>query len=563
MRIVRSITVAIILLLGISHMSGQNVKDHNFDVAKNLDLFNNIYKNLDLMYVDTLKSDEVIGNGIKSMLRSLDPYTEFYPEDKTNDLKMMLTGKYAGIGALIRYHQRLKRVVIDEPYAGMPAAEVGLKKGDIILQIDDSVMTDKNVSYVSSHLRGDVGTSFVLKVKRPSTGKTIKFKITRRNIKLPEIPYYGILDNNIGYINFNSFTDGCAKDMRRTYVDLRKQGIKSLILDLRNNGGGSLSEAIDIINMWIPKGITLVETKGKLKQANHTYKTRYEPIDSLMPIVVLVNGETASASEITSGSIQDLDRGIIIGTRTYGKGLVQVPVDLPYNSTLKLTTSKYYIPSGRCIQAINYKHSGGGYTERVPDSLTHVFHTLNGREVRDGGGISPDVEVRPDTIPNILVYLDRLDSTEVMFDYVVEYISNHPSIPSAEDFHLSDSDFEDFKNRVINAGFDYDPISKARFKELVKIAQIEGYYDGAKAEFDALEAKLKHDVGHDVERNKDVIRQMLEQDIISAYQYQEGAMIIGLRSDRQLLEAKRLLSNPEEYQNLLKSGSTSGKKSGN
>jgi carboxyl-terminal processing protease len=408
-------------------------------------------------------------------------------------------------------------------------------------------MTDKKVDYVSSHLRGDAGTSFVLKVLRPTTGKQMTFKITRKNIKMPELPYYGMREGNIGYINFNEFTEGCAKDMRRAFVDLREQGAKSLILDLRGNGGGSLSEAIDIINMWVPRGLVLVETKGKLKQTNREYKTRLEPIDTVMPVVVLVNGETASASEITSGSLQDLDRGIILGTRTYGKGLVQVPLDLPYNTNLKLTTSKYYIPSGRCIQAINYKHNGGGYIEHIPDSLTHQFYTKGGRPVRDGGGIKPDVEVKPDTLPNIALYLERLDSTEVMFDYVVDYIAKHPTIAPAKDFKLTDAEFEDFKQKVLKSGFTYDPVTEKQLKEVEKTARFEGYYDDAKPEFEALKAKLKHNVSRDMDRNKLTIREMLEQDIVSAYYYQKGGIEVGLRYDNQLAAAEKLLKNPDEY----------------
>lgn len=529
----------------------QKSKDHNFEVAKNLDIFNSIYKNLDLMYVDTLQADEVIGNGIKGMLRSLDPYTEYYPEDKSNELKMMFTGKYAGIGAVIHYHQRQKHVMIDEPYEGMPAAEVGLRKGDLILSIDDSLMAGKNVTEVSSRLRGEPGTSFVLKIKRSSTGKEMTFKVTRRNIKLPDLPYYGMRANGVGYINLSGFTEGCAKEMRRAFVDLKEQGAKSLVLDLRSNGGGSLQEAIDIINMWVPKGVTLVETRGKLEQSNRKYTTRLEPVDTLMPIVVLVNGETASAAEITCGSLQDLDRGVVMGTRTYGKGLVQSSFDLPYNSNIKMTTSKYYIPSGRCIQAVNYKHSGGGYMERIPDSLTHVFHTRLGREVRDGGGVMPDIEVKPDTLPNIALYLDRIDSTEVMFDYVVDYVASHPTIAPASEFRLSDADFEDFKRRVISSGFTYDPVSENKFEELVKAAKFEGYYDDAKDEFDALKAKLKHDVSRDLDIHKEVICQMIQQDIVSAYYFQAGYIQSGLVNDKLLKEAEDLLGDKAAYDKVL------------
>ena len=556
----------LLLLLTLSNLA-QGQRNHNLDVAKNLDIFNQVYKNLDLIYVDTLNPNEVVSTGIKAMLRSLDPYTEYYPESETKNLKMMLTGKYAGIGSLIRYHQKLKRVVVDEPYEGMPAATAGLKKGDIILSIDDSLVTEKDVSYVSSHLRGDAGTNFVVKVQRPSTGKKMSFKLTRQTIKLPELPYYAILEDTspdarqqstaapkIGYINLNQFTEGCAKEVRRAFVDLKKQGATALVFDLRSNGGGSEMEAVDIVNLWVGKGQTIVENRGKISQANHSYMTRLEPVDTLMPLVVLVNGETASASEITSGALQDLDRGLILGTRTYGKGLVQVPLDMPYNSNLKVTTSKYYIPSGRCIQAINYRRDGsGGYRERVPDSLTHVFYTRAGREVRDGGGIKPDVEVRNDTIPNIAYYLSASgqDSTEVMFDWVVDYISRHPTIPSPKEFHITDDDFADFKQCVVRSGFTYDPVSQKQLKELVSTAKAEGYYEQAKEAFELLESKLEHDVATDIDKHEDILRQILELDIIAAYYYQAGSIEAGLKYDNQLREAIRLLQSPEEYQKLL------------
>ena len=542
----------IVMMLALS-MQAQTQKDHHFEVGKHLDIFNNVYKNLELLYVDTLNPKETIGTAINAMLRSLDPYTEYYAQEDTKDLKMMLTGKYAGIGALIRKHQKLNRIVIDEPYAGMPAAEAGLKKGDVILSIDDSLMTQKDVSYVSNHLRGEPGTTFLLKVFRPSVQKEMKFKITRKNIKLPEMPYYGILEGNIGYINFNSFTQESGKEVRRAFVDLKKQGATSLIFDLRGNGGGSEAEAVNIVNLWVPKGVTVVENRGKLKEASRSYKTTLEPVDTIMPLVVLVNGESASASEITSGALQDLDRAVIMGTRTFGKGLVQVPIDLPYNTNLKVTTSKYYIPSGRCIQAINYKHSGGGYREHIPDSLTKVFYTAGGREVRDGGGIKPDIEVKADTIPNIAFYLSATgqDSTEVMFDYVVDYIAKHPQIAKPSEFHLTDADWEEFKARVIKSGFTYDPVSKKQLDQLVKTAQFEGYYDDAKEAFDNLEKKLNHDVAVDLEKHKQVLLQVIEADIIAAYYYQAGSIESGLQYDRQVKEAQKLLKSRDEYKKIL------------
>ena len=526
-------TIAMMLALS---MQAQTQKDHHFEVGKHLDIFNNVYKNLELLYVDTLNPKETIGTAINAMLRSLDPYTEYYAQEDTKDLKMMLTGKYAGIGALIRKHQKLNRIVIDEPYAGMPAAEAGLKKGDVILSIDDSLMTQKDVSYVSNHLRGEPGTTFLLKVFRPAVQKEMKFKITRKNIKLPEMPYYGILEGNIGYINFNSFTQESGKEVRRAFVDLKKQGATSLIFDLRGNGGGSEAEAVNIVNLWVPKGVTVVENRGKLKEASRSYKTTLEPVDTIMPLVVLVNGESASASEITSGALQDLDRAVIMGTRTFGKGLVQVPIDLPYNTNLKVTTSKYYIPSGRCIQAINYKHSGGGYREHIPDSLTKVFYTAGGREVRDGGG-------------NLSA--TGQDSTEVMFDYVVDYIAKHPQIAKPSEFHLTDADWEEFKARVIKSGFTYDPVSKKQLDQLVKTAQFEGYYDDAKEAFDNLEKKLNHDVAVDLEKHKQVLLQVIEADIIAAYYYQAGSIESGLQYDRQVKEAQKLLKSRDEYKKIL------------
>lgn len=496
-------------------------KNHNLEVAKNLDIFNALYKNLDLMYVDTLDANKVLKTGIDAMLQSLDPYTEFYPEEKQKELKQMLTGKYAGIGALVRYHQKRKQVVIEEPYENMPSSEVGLKKGDVILQIDDTLMTDKSVSYVSSHLRGEPGTTFMLKILRPSTGKKMDFKITRRSIKMPEITYYGMRADHIGYISLSTFTGEPSKAMRRAFLDLKKQGAEKLVLDLRGNGGGSLAECVEILNMWIPKGVKIVETKGKMKRAGAEYKTRLEPIDTVMPLVVLVNGETASASEITSGALQDLKRGVIIGTRTYGKGLVQVPnVDLPYNANLKLTTSRYYLPSGRGIKMKE--------------------------------GITPDVEVKPDTLANITLYLDRLDSTEVMLDYVVDYIAKHPTIVPASVFHLTDADYQDFKQRVIKAGFTYDQVSKKQFEELIKTAKFEGYYDDAKEEFEALKKKIDHhDLNRDLDAHREEIQQMIEQDIVSAYYFQAGQMEVGLRTDKALREAERILTTDGEYEKLL------------
>ena len=551
--------IAIVLSFVISLFSfcSAGAQNHNLEVAKNLEIFNTLYSQLDLFYVDTLSPGQTMTAGIKGMLRSLDPYTEYYPESETKQLEMMLTGKYAGIGALVKYHTRLKRVVVDEPYEGMPAAEAGLKKGDIILSIDDTVMTDKTVKYVSSHLRGDPGTTFKLRIKRPTTGKEMTFKITRRNVKFPDIPYYGLRPDSIGYINLYQFTEDCSREVRHAFVELKQQGAKGLVFDLRSNGGGSELEAVNIVNIWVPQGQTVVENRGKVAQASRTYQTRLEPVDTLMPLVVLVNGETASASEITSGALQDIDRAVVMGTRTYGKGLVQVPLDLPYHANVKITTSKYYIPSGRCIQAINYnRESGAAYTEHIPDSLTHVFYTHNGREVRDGGGIKPDVEVKNDTMPNIAYYLSAsgLDSTEVMFDYVVDYLYRHPQIASPVEFHLTEQEWQEFRQRVLDSGFTYDDMSRKQFDELVKTAKFEGFYVESRQAFDALSDCLKHDLGKELDRHRTTIQQMLEQEIISAVYYQRGALQSALQYDKQLLQAEQLLKSPAEYRKILSPG---------
>lgn len=527
--------------------------DHNFKIGKNLDVFNAIYKNLEMMYVDTLNADEVVGNGINAMLESLDPYTEYYPEDKQNDLKMMRTGKYAGIGSLIRYNYKLGRVCIDEPYENMPAAEAGLKKGDIILSIDGEDMTQKDNAYVSEHLRGDAGTTFELKIRRPSTGKDMKFKVTRRSIQMPAVPYYGLQSNGMGYINLSGFTEGCGKDVRNAVIDMKKAGMKGLVLDLRGNGGGSEMEAVNVVNCFVPKGKVVVSNRGKLKNGNRDYKTTVEPIDTVMPIVVLVNGSSASSSEITSGALQDFDRAVIMGNKTYGKGLVQTIIDLPYNGQMKLTTHRYYIPSGRCIQKINYSHANGGSTEEVPDSLAKTFYTANGRPVKDAGGIMPDVEVKADSMSNIVYYLIGVrDSNELVHTFEINYIAKHPTIAPPADFDLTDADYEEFKQMVLNSNFKYDALSQKSMETLEKMAKLEGYYDDAKPEFEALKAKLKHNTARDLDRNKVAIKSLLVNDIVAAYYYQRGAIQNSLRTDKQADEAFRLLQNQEEYSKLLK-----------
>lgn len=536
--------------MGIS-VHAQN-KDHNLEVAKNLEVFNSIYKHLDLLYVDTLNAKEVVGNAINGMLRSLDPYTVYYSEDKTNELRTMLTGKYAGIGSIIRWNSQISNSVIEEPYEGMPAAEAGLRKGDVILSIDGESMKGKDNAYVSEHLRGDAGTTFELKIRRPTTGKEMRFKITRRSIQMPAVPYYGVQQGGIGYIKLNEFTENSAKIVRNAFIDMRHQQIKGLILDLRNNVGGSELEAANLVNLFVPKGVTVVSNRGKLKRANHDYKTTSEPIDTVIPIVVMVNGNSASSAEIVTGALQDMDRAVVLGTKTYGKGLVQMPIDLPYNSEMKVTTSRYYIPSGRCIQARKYRHNDGGSSEVIADSTKRKFYTLNGREVLDAGGITPDVVVEGDSLPNIAYYLAAArDSNEVLLNYEVDYIAKHPTVAQPADFELSDEDYAEFKKRVLDSGFTYDRTSEKFLKDLEQLTRFEGYYDDAKPELEALKKKLSHNVAKDLEYNKQAIKNIINNDLMAAYYFQRGATQNSLRHDKQMDEAMKLIADGERYAKIL------------
>lgn len=546
-------------------------EDHSFTVAKNLDVFNTIYRNLDLYYVDTLDAATVILTGIDAMLGSLDPYTEYYADEDMGDLKMMTTGKYGGMGSLIRMRKD-STIIVAEPYEGMPAAEVGLKVGDVLLKIDNTDLKGKNTSEVSDMLRGEPGTTFVLRVQRPGEKKTRDFRITRRNIKLPSIPWFGIVgqqttddgqrsvDNGqqttddgqqtkVGYINLSQFIEDCWVDVRKAVISLKEQGATSLVLDLRGNGGGLLQEAVNIVNLFVPKGKNIVEMKGKSVAASATYKTLYEPLDTIIPICVLVNGNTASSAEIVSGSLQDLDRAVVIGSRTYGKGLVQSPRELPYNGSLKLTTSKYYIPSGRCIQAIDYKNRRErGSDGRVPDSLTNVFHTAGGREVRDGGGIKPDIEVKHDTMANIVYYLSNDD---VLTDWGTKYARQHATIAAIKDFHISDGDVQDLLQMAKESGFKYDRLSENRLKELKRVAEFEGYYDDAKPEFEALEKKLVHNLDRDFAKFDKDIRQLMAQEIVKRYYYQAGSLQEALKDDEDLQRAEQLLADPAAYRAIL------------
>ncbi|WP_321439032.1 S41 family peptidase [uncultured Bacteroides sp.] len=535
-----------VVLLGLSFSSFKD-DDRNIKAAKNLDIFNAIYKELDMFYVDTINPDKSIRTGIDAMLEALDPYTEYYAEEDMGDLNLMIKGSYGGIGSVITYYKG--KVAIDEPYEGMPAAKAGLKAGDVLVEIDGKDLKGKSVAQVSELLKGQIGTSFLLKVERPGTKKPLEFKLTRESIQIPAVPYYSVEANNTGYIQLSSFTGKPAKEFKDAFLALKKKGITSLVIDLRNNGGGLLDEAVEIANMFLPRGTEIVATRGKMKQGDRIYKTAHEPIDPNIPITVLVNSSSASASEILSGAFQDLDRAVIMGTRTYGKGLVQTTRNLPYGCSLKLTTAKYYIPSGRCVQAIDYKHRNeDGSVGRVPDSLTTVFHTAAGREVRDGGGITPDMEIKAEKTPNILYYLlvDKL-----IFEYANNYCLKHTTIPAAKDFVLTDEDYKEFKAMVNKSDFKYDRQSDKVLKNLKEVAEFEGYMDDASEEFKALEKKLSHNQDRDLDHFSKDIKSLISAEIVKRYQYQKGAITQQLKNDDGLVKAIELLNNPEKYKSIL------------
>ena len=524
--------------------------DRNFLISKYLDIFHTVFRELDMMYVDTIDVAETIEGGIQAILTGLDPYTVYYPEDEDEDLKMMLTGKYAGVGAVIRYHQRHDRVVIVEPYEGMPALDAGLRAGDILLAIDGEDLKGLPVDEVSSRLRGEPGTTLAVRAKREGIADSIvEVKISRANIAMPSVPYYTLFADSVGYVILNSFTENCAREVRLALVELKNRGARSFILDLRGNGGGSMAEAIDIAGLFVPKGTTVVSTKGKIAQASQTYKTRREPLDANIPLVVLVDGQSASASEIVAGAIQDLDRGVIIGRRTYGKGLVQTVRELPYNASLKITTSKYYTPSGRCVQKIDYskKRSGAG-EEEATDTIAPEFYTLAGRLVHERGGISPDIEITAERLPNLLFYLANSD---VLLDFATSYTYRYPTIAPIEEFEVSDSLFTAFKEAVKASDFTYDRQSEKALAALKEVAEFEGYTTDAAAEFAALEKKLCHDIDRDFDIFKKDICELLADELITRYYYQRGAIIQSLKGDSTILRARTLLADEVAYEQIL------------
>ena len=540
--------LAIALSIGSPLWAQKPQTERRFEVSKQLDILNAIVKEVEMFYVDSVETEKMVRRGIDAMLKGLDPYTEYYPEQETDNIKLLVTGEYGGVGAYIR--ARDGGVIITEPFEGMPAALAGLKAGDRILMIDTADVRQATTERVSELLKGTPNSKVVLKIERPGEKKPRKVEVTRKQVSLKQVVHYGVYGDSTGYIYLDGFKERSADEVREALEDLKQNHhIKSLVLDLRDNGGGLLSSAVQIVNLFVPKGREVLSTRGKMKLWDRTYRTTLDPVDSVIPLAVLINGNSASAAEIVSGALQDMDRAVLIGNRSFGKGLVQTPRDLPYDGQIKITTSKYYIPSGRCIQQLDYSHrNADGSVSAVPDSLTSVFHTVSGRPVRDGGGIRPDFEMEEKKTPTMLFYLVN---DFALFDFVTDWVRAHPTIAPAKDFVLSDADYDAFKKRLKEANFTYDRQSEKALKSLKEIAEHEGYLAEDSATFAALEARLKPNLDRDLERYKDDIKKIIAAEIVKRYYYQEGEMIENLKGDKTLAKALEVLADRELYRKTL------------
>lgn len=526
-------------------LSFSKFDDINFEISKNLDIYFTLFKELNLYYVDEKAPADLVKTSIDKMLQTLDPYTVYIPESQMEDYKLMTTGEYGGIGALIR--KSGEYIVIAEPYENFPAYKAGLKAGDLILEVDGNSIKGKSSEDISNVLKGQPNSTLKLLLKRPGVEKEFEKEIVREEIKINSVPYSGLISEGIGYIRFSSFTQNSGEEVKNAFLDLKeKYNIKSLVLDLRGNPGGLLLEAVNITNLFVKKGEEVVSTKGKISEWNKTYKTVNQAIDAEIPIVALVNRSSASASEIVSGAFQDLDRAVIVGERTFGKGLVQTTRPLSYNSKLKVTTAKYYIPSGRCIQALDYAHRNeDGSVGKIPDSLITEFSTKNGRKVFDGGGVMPDIEVKPIYLSKIAV---SLVAENYIFDYATLYANKHENIDSASTFSITDEDYTDFISYLNDKDFDYNTISERKLDELIEITEKEKYYDSAKEEFDILKQKIAHDKNKDLQTFKEEIIELLNEEIISRYYYQKGRIQFALTKDPEVEKAIEVLNNKEEYE---------------
>ncbi len=521
--------------------------DNDFEITKNLDIYFTLFKEVNIFYVDDIDPAKLIKTSIDAMLKSLDPYTNFIPESKIEDYKFMTTGQYGGIGAMIRKQDDY--VVISEPYENFPAQKAGLKAGDIIISVDGNNIKGKTTSQVSDKLKGQPNTELKLEIKRPGLDKNINVSVMREEIKLSSVPYYGIVSDSVGYIRLSRFTRDAGKDVKQALNSLKSKNVKSIIFDLRGNPGGLLIEAVKIVNVFVPNGENVVSTKGKVSQWDKEYKAMFQTVDTKIPLVLLVNRSSASASEIVSGALQDLDRGVVMGERSFGKGLVQTTRKLSYNAQLKVTTAKYYIPSGRCIQALDYSNRRkDGSVGKVPDSLITKFKTKNGRVVYDGGGILPDILKESESYSPIAF---SLVIKNLIFDYATQYVLKHDSVLPPEKFVFSDKDFNDFTKFLSDKDFDYETNSANELDELIKAAKKDKYYKGNEAVFDSLKVKLAHDKNKDLQNFKDEIKELLTEEIMSRYYYQDGRIQAMLLKDPIIDDAVKLLNDTTKYNAIL------------
>lgn len=540
----------LILLVFTAVNANAQTKKNNFEISKSIDIYNNVLRQLNMYYVDEIDPAELNENAINAMLEGLDPYTVFISESQIEDVKLMTTGEYGGIGAIIQYFDGKSQ--ISEPYEGFPAAKAGLIPGDIFLEVNGIDVTGKNTSEVSELLKGTPGTIVKLKMQRPGEKEPFVKELKREKIKIDNIPYYTVFDNGIGYAILSQFTKDCARELKDVIVEMKKnQELKGFILDLRGNGGGLLAEAVDIVNMFVPKNKLVVYQKGKVAEHNYNHYTQHEPLDLDIPLVILVNEGSASASEIVSGSIQDFDRGVIVGQRTFGKGLVQNIFPMSYNTQIKVTVAHYYLPSNRCIQEIDYSKKKKNVADTLAknDTLGKAFHTANGRVVYEGHGIQPDVKIEPTMASTITM---NLYAKNLFFKYANKYYREHKSIKSAKDFQISDTEYEDFMQFVKDEGFTFTSQSEKEIKELERVAKLEGYLEDIQPMLDEAKAKIEVEKTKDLLDNRSEIEEMLEAEIVSRYYYQKGRIIATLDDDPELAKAFEVILNQEEYNNILK-----------
>lgn len=547
MKQTKVISLIVGLLLGFSlRTQAQNFPQEDyFEMNKAIEIFGSVFKNLHSNYVDEINSGDLIKTAIDAMLSKLDPYTNFYPESDIENVKLQLLGQYGGIGALI--HAQGNKILISEPYENLPAHKTGLKAADVILKIDGESCEGKTVSQVSEKLRGQAGTDVRLTMERD--GKQFEKTIKRQEIQLPNVSYYSMLGNQTGYIKLDEFTKDAGKNVLEAYKKLKAQGANKLVLDLRGNGGGLLNEAVNIVNIFVDKGQTVVSKKAKNAEKNVTFKTTQKAFDADVPLVVLIDAYSASASEIVAGSLQDLDRAVIVGQRSFGKGLVQTVIPLIYNTQMKVTESKYYIPSGRCIQAIDYANRDeNGRATKIPDSLKTAFKTKNGRTVYAGSGIEPDVYIEPVYASNIAI---SLISKSICFNYATEFVKKHPTIAPAKDFVITDKIYEDFVNFIKDKDYSYTTASEKAVEELLSTAEKDKVSSQTIDEIKRAKDLLMADKQNDIYKFKDEIKELLKSEIVSRYYYQKGRTEVALENDTELDRAVEILNNTKEYKKIL------------